>query len=411
MSQLVFIITAVLILDGLVSAAEAAILSVSVSRVEAAKLGGKPGAENLAALKSDVQRPLGTLIVLSNIITIVGAFVVGAISAKLMGDVLTGIISAVFTFLVIVFAEIVPKMLGERYAEPASLLFAGSLVWLTRIFSPLVGFAYGIAKMFSFAPKIVSTSEEEINAIVSLGVKSGSIGSNEANLIKRIFLLNDITASDLMTPRKKVFHLEGAKKLGEIKDKILAAKNSRIPVTTGASVDNVVGIVHQRDLLIALQEGKSETELFVLAKKPLFVPAAMKADALLHEFQRTRMHLAVVVSEHGETMGVVTLEDCLEELVGEIIDEKDVMPELIKRISKDEILAHGDTKGRYVNSLFQSSLPETKTLNGFLQSLSHRVPDKGETVLWKDMKFLVEEISGGEIQRVRIFRQTEPLGK
>src|SRR3989338_8740001 len=145
MIELASVILVVLILDGIVSAAEAALLAVHPSQVEAARLAGRRGAETLSHLKKEIERPLGTLIVLSNIITIMGAFVVGVIAGARFGDTFTGIVSALLTFLVIVFAEIVPKILGERYAEGFALFSSSALNILTGVFAPLVNFAYRIA--------------------------------------------------------------------------------------------------------------------------------------------------------------------------------------------------------------------------------------------------------------------------
>lgn len=407
MGEIAFIILVVLILDGLVSATEAALLSVTPSRVETAVAAGKRSAEMLARLKEDIQKPLGALIVLSNIITIMGAFVVGAITSELFGGVTTGVVLAVLTVLIIVFAEIVPKILGERYAESVSLFAAPVLTALTKISAPLIGVATRIAQHFAQGKTPRAASEEEIKAMATMGARAGAIERDEATMIQRVFRLNDITARDLMTPRKHVSYLDGGKTLQELKEKILTSKKSRILVTAASSLDNVVGIAYQRDLLIALERGRGSEALVAFAKKPFYVPGDLHADELLRLFQRTRMHLGVVINEHGDISGIVTLDDCLEELVGEIIDERDIVPELIKRISKDEILVHGDTRGRHINSFFQTNLPETKTLNGFLQSQLHRVPEHGESLIWKGLRFTIEDIVGGGVQRVRITRLTE----
>jgi CBS domain containing-hemolysin-like protein len=409
MLELLVVLCLVIGLHAIVSAIEAALLSVPPSKVEAAKLSGKHGAIHLARLKDEIQKPLGSIIILTNTITVMGAFAVGVVATSRLGSVAAGIASVVLTILIIVFGETVPKILGERHAEAVSLFFARTLYLLTGGLAPFVNIAWRITQAFTHEKRAPQSSEEEIKAMAFMGARSGSIGSDEATMIQRVFRLNDITAMDLMTPRKRVIHLDGGKSLNELKEKIVSLRNSRIVVTGTAALDNVVGIAHQRDLLIALERGSGQELLLAFAKKPLFVPSDTHADELLHLFQRTRMHLGVVVNEHGEVVGVVTLEDCLEELVGEIIDEKDVVPELIKRISKDEIMAHGDTKGRYVNSFFQTSLPETRTLNGFLQAQLHRIPEKGEILYINDIKFTIEEAAGGEVQRVRLFRmQPQP---
>ncbi len=404
MVELVSIFLIALIVDALISAAEAALLAVPQSRVVAARVDGKPGAAILEKLKSEIQRPLSALIILSNIVTILSAAIVGAVAVQRFGGILAAAITVAFTILIIVFAEVVPKILGVRHAEGIALASTRPLRLISALLAPLISFTYYIAGVIS-PEKSVPVSEEEIKAMATLGESSGSIEADEAAMIRQIFRLNDITARDLMTPRRQVFFLEGEKTLGEMRPKILAAKHSRIPVVSGDRFENVLGVVHQRDLLIALEKGQSSEPVRAFAKKPLLVPAQLPADELLREFQTARTHLAIVINEHGEVTGVVTLEDCLEELVGEIIDEKDVIPQLIKRVKKDEIIAHGETRGRHVNSFFQSALPETKTLNGFLQEEFHRVPEKNEVLVWKDLEFRIEEATAGQIERIRITRR------
>lgn len=404
MLELIIIILIALVLDALISASEAALLAVPHSRVVAAREEGKKGASVLEKLKIEIQRPLAALVILSNIVTIITAWIVGVVAVERFGREVAGGFIVAFTVLVIVFAELVPKIIGVRAAEGLALATARPLRLISGLFSPLIRFTYYLAGIVS-PEKSSGVSEEEIQAMAMIGASSGAIEPDEAAMIRQIFKLNDIAARDLMTPRGRVFYLEGEKTLGQLKAQILGAHNSRIPVVSGDSFDHVVGVAHQRDLLIGLEKGQSDQPVRVFAKKPLFVPEQLLADELLREFQKARTHLAVVIDEHGETSGVISLEDCLEELVGEIIDEKDVVPELIKRVNKDEIIAHGETRGRYVNSMLQTALPETKTLMGFLQEHFHRVPEKGEILPWENLEFRIEEASAGQIQRIRIVKR------
>ena len=404
MLELISITFIALVLGALISASEAALLAIPQSRVIAAQAEGKKGAAVLEKLKREIQRPLAALVILSNSVTIITAWVVGAVAVERFGRGIAGALLVAFTVVMIVFAELVPKIIGVRTAESIALATAAPLRVISGIFDPLIRFTYYIAGVAS-PEKSSQISEEEIKAMAILGARSGAIEPDEAAMIRQIFKLNDIMARDLMTPRGQVFYLEGEKTLSELKSQILDANHSRIPVVAGATFDNVVGVVHQRDLLIALETGQSNQRVKTFAKKPLLVPEQLLADELLREFQKARIHLAIVIDEHGEASGVVTLEDCLEELVGEIIDEKDVVPELIKRVTKEEIIAHGETRGRYVNSLFQTSLPETKTLTGFLQEQFHRVPERNEVLVWEDLEFRIEEAVGGQIERIRITRK------
>ncbi len=403
MLDLALIIVIALGCDAIISAVEAALLAIPRSRVAAAASEGKKGAATLEKLKAEIQKPLATLVTLANVVTIITAWVVGAIALQRYGKAFAGGLLAAFTILAVIFAELVPKIIGVRVAEGLSLRAARPLRLASNLLGPLIRFTYYLAGIV--APERPSNvSEEEIEALAILGASSGTIEADEAAMIQRIFKLNDVTTSDLMIPRGQVFFLEGEKTLADVRTEIVGANHSRIPVVDDGSFSRVTGVVHQRDLLIALENGKCNEKVKAFAKKPLLVPEQLLADELLQEFQKARTHLAVVIDEHGEPSGVVTLEDCLEELVGEIIDEKDVVPELVKRVSKDEILAHGETRGRNVNSLFQTDIPENKTLTGFLLEQFHHVPEKGEVLEWKNLKFRIEEASGGPIERIRITR-------
>jgi CBS domain containing-hemolysin-like protein len=403
MLDLVLITITALILNAFVSICEAALLAVPQSRVLAARVAGKRGAATLERLKQDIQRPLAVLIILSNIVTITTASVFGALAVERYRGRLAVAFLAVFTVLVIVFAEVVPKIVGARRAETVALASSRFLRLMTRLFDPVLRVTYYIGTALS-PEKPARVSEEEIEAMATMGARSGSIEADEAAMIRQVFQLNDITAGDLMTPRRQVFYLDGDKTLADSKLKILAATHSRIPVIGNHSLENVIGVVHQRDLLIALENGQLNQPVKAFAKKPLLVPEGLPADELLRAFQRARTHLALVINDHGEASGVVSLEDCLEELVGEIIDEKDVVPDMMKRVKKDEIIAHGETRGRFVNSFFQSALPEAKTLTAFLQDQFHHVPEKGEVLVWKNLEFRIEEASAGQIARIRITR-------
>ncbi len=408
MLDFILLIVIALACNALISATEAALLAVPASRVAVARAEGKPGGAILEALKAEIQKPLAALVTLSNIVTIVAAWIVGAVALEHYGPGRASLLLVLFTVLAVVFAELVPKIVGVRIAESLALHAARPLRLLVRLLNPFIRFTYFLAGLVT-TEKPAEISEEEIEELAMLGARSGSIELDEAAMIQRIFKLNDVTTRDLMTPRSQVFFLEADLTLDQARERIIAAHHSRIPVVADHSFIHVLGVVHQRDLLIALQSGRGQERVRAFAKKPLLVPEQLLADELLREFQIARTHLAIAINEHGEPSGVVTLEDCLEELVGEIIDEKDVVPEVVKRISKDEILAHGETRGRNINSLFQTDLPENKTLTEYLLDHFHRIPEKGEILELDNLRFRIEEVSGGLIGRIRITRMA-PAG-
>lgn len=393
----------VLVLDGLVSATEAAFFATPINRARFLADKDKLFAKTLLHLKKHSSKPIATLLALSNIITLVGAVVVGAQTAAVFGSGAVGVTSAIFTFLVMVFAEIVPKRLGERWAERYMLPAAPLLKTTSIVFTPLIWFIELMVRPFS-APIPHTVSEEELIFLARMGSKEGAIEEDESALIAQVFRLNDITAFDVMTPRPQVFFLDGNRMLDDAKEEIMLARHTRIPVFDGTR-DNIIGVVHQRELLGALARQNYNTLIREYTHPALFVPENRVADGLLRDFQEKKMHLAIVVDDNGGVAGVVGLEDILEELVGETIDEAEVRPDLIKRMAKDEIMVHGQTRIEAVDHFFNTTIKSRKTVNGFLLSKFGRIPNAGEKLKLNGLEFTIEDVGPQAISRVRIKKE------
>jgi len=319
MQALIFVVLVVLIGSALFSCVEAALFSVSLGRARVLAEQKKRGSANLVKVKENIRRPITVIVILNNIFNIAGSITVGAITGQVLGNAWIGVISAILTFLIIVLGEIIPKTLGENYAEPISLFAAGPLLASTKIFLPFIWLTEKLTSPFAKKNKIVS--EEEIRILSHLGHLEGSIEKDEKEMIQKVFRLNDLTAEDIMTPRTVVEALEYDKTLDEAEDEIYALNHSRLPVYRGDL--GIVGIVHQRNLLIAIGRDQGKKKISDFQEPPVYVSEKMKADELLPFFQKRRCHLAIVRDEFGGTSGVVTLEDVLEQLVGEIVDETD----------------------------------------------------------------------------------------
>ena len=401
MATLVILAVSLIVIGGFLSLIEAALFSYSISKARVFVAQGRFGAHKALELREKPLKTIATLVVLSTTTNTVGSILMGSLASKLFSDVGIGIFSAVLTFFIITLAEILPKNIGERWSAVIFPLAAVPLSWLTILISPLVVILEIISKPFTSGASPFTTSEEEIALLTQTGVKEGVIKAREATMIARVFKLNDITAGDMMTPRPFVTFLDGEASVKDVAEFIKNAKHSRIPVYQG-NKDNIVGIVHQRDLLRALANDEFDKKIASYARKAVFVPDTRLADDLLHDFQEQHTHLAIVMSEYGNIVGVVGLEDVLEELVGEIIDEKDVVPDIIKRVSKDEILAHGQTKVASVNHFFNLDLKSKKTLHGFLSEKMNHTPDAGEFFELDSLRFHIEEVLGHHIEKVRI---------
>ena len=322
MLALIIVVTIVLLGSAFCSGAETALLSVSPIKVRQLAQSKKPATLALASIRLKINRPIATIVILNNIFNIIGSIIIGSLTTKILGDAWLGVFSGGLTFLIIVFGEIVPKTLSQRYAEPISLFIAIPIKFLTVIFTPLVWLVEHVTAPFVQGQKIPTTDEAEIKFLTNIGYQEGVIEDDEAEMIQRVFQLNDLNASDLMTPRIIITYLKGDQTLNECQEDIIKSQHTRILVIED-TVDNVTGLVLKDELLTAMIEGKGDRQINNLQRPVHFVPETNRADKLLKVFQENREHLAVVLDEYGGVAGVVTLEDVLEVLTGEIVDETD----------------------------------------------------------------------------------------
>ncbi|MEO1669605.1 MAG: hemolysin family protein [Cyanobacteria bacterium J06631_2] len=322
MLALIIVVTVVLLGSAFCSGTETALLSISPIKVRQLAQTKKPAALALASIRLHINRPIATIVILNNIFNIVGSIMIGSLTTKVLGDAWLGVFSGILTFLIIVFGEIVPKTLCQQYAEPVCLFVAIPVRFLTVIFTPLVWLVENVTSPLVKGKSLPTTNEAEIKFLTNIGFQEGVIEDDEAEMIQRVFQLNDLNASDLMSPRIIVTYLRGDQTLAECQSEIIKSQHTRILVIN-ETIDDVTGLVLKDELLTAMIEGNSDRQINALQRPVHFVPETNRADKLLKVFQENREHLAVVLDEYGGVAGVVTLEDVLEVLTGEIVDETD----------------------------------------------------------------------------------------
>jgi CBS domain containing-hemolysin-like protein len=322
MLSLAIAILIMLIGSALCSGSEAALLSVPLLKAQQLAESKKPAALALLAIRQKVNRPIATIVILNNLFNIVGSIIIGGIAATVFNDALLGAFTGVLTFLVILFGEIFPKILGERYALPIALVLAIPIRGLTWLFTPVVMLLENVTAPFVNQGNRPSTNEAEIKLMATIGHQEGIIEADEAEMILRVFRLNDTKAVSIMTPRVALTYLPGDLTIAEAQEQILNSQHSRILVSD-TDIDHVLGLVFKNELLAAVIQGQGHLQLREVTRPVRFIAETERADKLLQEFQLAREHLAVVVDEYGGVSGVVTLEDVLEVLTGEIVDETD----------------------------------------------------------------------------------------
>ncbi|MBZ8180042.1 hemolysin family protein [Oscillatoria salina] len=322
MIELTILVFTVIVGSAICAGTEAALFSISALKVQQLAQSKEKRALALLWICENMNRAIVTIVIVNNFFNILGSIFIGKIAAEVLGNAWLGVFSGVLTFLIVIFSEIIPKTIGDRYTEQISLCVAIPVKNLTFLFIPLVWILEKVTLPFTSEEQKLTADESEIKFLTKLGFQQGVIEGDEAEMINRVFRLNDLKASDIMTPRVTTTYLSGDATLAEAKEKIIASTHTRMLII-GESIDNVLGIALKDDLLIAMLEGKSDEKIVNLARKVHFVPETLRTDRLLKAFQSSHEHLAVVLDKYGGVAGVVTLEDVIEVLTGEIVDETD----------------------------------------------------------------------------------------
>jgi len=317
-----FIILILLVIFGsaFFSGMEAALFAASRSKAIVMAEQDAPGGKALLKVKENMSRPITVIVIGNNIVNIVGSLFVGFVAGELFGSAVLGFLSAGLTILIIIFGEIIPKTIGENNAEAIGRKVARPLLMMTRVLLPIVLFIELMTKRFAKKRDLVS--EEELKILSELGHKEGVIEKDERDLIQKVFMMNDLVARDIMTPRTVLVAFQEDQVLGEIRDDIFSLRHSRLPVYK-EGIDDTTGVCLRRDLLQALAEDKDHMQIKDFKHEALYVDEKYRVDDLLPYFQKKRAHMAIVKDEFDGTSGLVTLEDVLEQLVGEIVDETD----------------------------------------------------------------------------------------
>ncbi len=414
MLEQTFLFIFLLLLSAFFSCAESAVLSVSKMRLQRLLRQKRRNAQLLARLKEDPHKLLETILIGNNLANIGAAALATAMAISYFGNAGVGIATGITTLFVLFFSEIIPKSLGVSHASTISLLFAPPLYALQWLLTPVIFLVDRAAKVFTRLfgePEHETVTEEEVREVLRASEHDGHLKTREREMIQNVLKLDDRSADEAMTPRLDVFCLEMHQKVSEAIDTIIAEGYSRVPVYD-TRMDQMRGVVIVKELLLALKEDKTAVTLEEVMQPLLFVPENKKLDALLREFQRRKAAMGVVVDEHGLFIGIITIEDILEELVGEIYDENDVS-ELaeVQKMDGQTYLISGKTLIAELNERLRFVLPEEEdydTLAGFLMDRFGRIPKPGEELRVGSLRLVIEKVTQHRIVTVRAIVEQPP---
>tara|TARA_B100001013_G_scaffold126401_1_gene73644 strand:- start:188 stop:1441 length:1254 start_codon:yes stop_codon:yes gene_type:complete len=398
-----------LLLSATLTAAQTAAFQISESRMRTLKSEGFKGAEAL----TEVRRRAGH--VGSSVRLITDTLNLGTMGIGVATGVLTlergppALYVMVGVVIIIVFADVLPRSIAARHPVRLALASASGLISLTQwtrwISVPVSRLEDALAKN---REDELSMEERELREIQEIGQEEGVLEESENLLVERAFRLDELTAWDAMVPRVDIFAWQEDLTLSEIIDGLPDVPYSRVPVYKD-SVDDVTGILYVREAYERISQGMHDLKLHQISRAPFFVPGSLSLAQLMRDFQAKRIHMGIVADEFGGTDGLVTLEDVLEELVGEIRDETDVEEEEIRRVSRNQIECDAGVDVRDINQALGVTLPklEHRSLNGLiLEELGH-VPSVGEKLLCGDVRIEIMQATETQVIRAQVTRLTD----
>ncbi len=414
----IILLLGLLVLSATFSGMEIAFFSLSEAKVQALVEKGVKHADTLALLKQRKERLLSAILIGNNVVNISASAYATVLATEFFGSSGAGIAVGIMTVMVLIFGEITPKAFATTKNTEIALAAAVPMRLLIRALHPVIWLLDHITRRMlalAKAPQESIVSEEEIKAVISQGTASGSLDPQEAEMIGKVFEFDDLTAEDAMTVYKDIFAVDGSRKLASVIKRLVASPFSRIPVYEGDK-NNIVGILRLREVLKyigeSLTEGSFDAEILLkdLSSKPYFVPEGKPIAEIMREFKKRHKHIAIVVNEYGDTVGLITMEDILEQLVGQIADESDVDDFIIKRLGKNSILVDGDEEIDEVNDFFNVSIqgPKNNSISWLLLDAFERIPEKGERITLDGLVFEVEAATDRTIEKVTITKETLP---
>jgi putative hemolysin len=399
-----------LLFSAILSAGESASFSVSPSRLRTLVEEGFRGADRLQRVRDAGPDVRAATFVLNTLLNLCGLGLLVSAGLLRWGLPILAAVVPVAAVGVLVLSEGVPRLVASRQSIRLALLSAPLLLRLERSMRPLLAPFLVLEGLFHRrnGGDDESAGERELRELTEIGRKEGVLGEEEHQLVERAFRMDELTAWDIMTPRVDVFAWKDALTLGEIVGQLHTVPYSRVPVY-GDSIDDITGVVYVREAYEAFVKGRGDLRLSELSRDPLFVPGSLPLPKLLRDFQARRLHMGIVADEFGGTDGLVTLEDVLEELVGEIEDETDISEESIRRVSRNEVEVDGAVELREVNHVFNVSLPhlEYRSLNGFILEEMGRVPTRGERMDLPGLEITILDATDTQVLRAKL-KRTHP---
>lgn len=405
-SASMYLLVALLSLSAYFAALETSITNANKIRLKHRAENGDLKAKRALKLLNEFERSISTILIGNNIVNIAIAIIATTLATEMFGNDFgtIALTVAIVTVIILIFGEIIPKSIAKLKAEKFLLAFSASLLALMKLFYPIswpfVKLQLGVNKQIRMRNEEPTVTEEDVKALVDIGEEEGTFLSDEKELLHNAIEFDDILVKEILVPRLDVVAIDISSSIEEVKQLFMKEKYTRIPVYDG-TIDNVVGIISHRDFFEKYVQDLT-FEIKDILRKPFFTVTSMKISSLLKEMQKRKIQLAIVLDEYGGTAGIVTIEDIIEEIVGDIWDEYDDNEVLYETIDETKIRLHGMMPLEDFCELVNIDMPQTSsnTLSGWISDILGYLPQKGEMVSFLNLNLYIEEVKNRRIEKV-----------
>lgn len=406
----IVLIVILIVFSAFFSATETALNSVNKIRLKNMAENGSRAAERTLKILNKYDKALTTILIGNNIVNIATSSIATILAINLVGEQYGSLVSTiVITIVVLIFGEVLPKSIAKDFAEPFSMFASTIISFLMIIFTPFSAFFLllkkAVSKLFQ-RKESVSMTEEELKVMIDEIEDEGVLETQESNLVRSALEFDEITVDEIITPRVRITAVEITEDIDEVRRKFLTEEYSRMPVYD-RTLDNIVGIITEKEFFKQYEKG-SDFTISSIMQETLYLPQMQKLSEVFRTMQKQKCHLSVVLDQHGGTLGIVTMEDILEELVGEIWDESDEVKSSVTMVGHNTFEVYGDVSlnslrrffaARDISSELES---EARTVAGWVLGLFGSIPKSGDTTETDDFIVTVLDAAELRVNRVRI---------
>ena len=407
-----FILLVLLVLmSAFFSSAETALINMSKIRLKHLVKENVKNADKLEKLYEDSNKLIGAILIGNNIVNVATSSIATIITTSRFSNAGLGISVGLTTLVILIFGEITPKNLAFQNSESISLFVAPIILFLVRIFTPILFILNNISKLLSSLlgqrndDKKPTITQDELKTIVDVSNQEGVLQTDETEMIQNIFEFKDLTVDDIMIQRRDIVAISSDMSYDEIIEVFKNRQLSRLPIYED-TIDDIIGVLYAKDLFFN-EHNKEEFDIKTLMREPVFVNAFVKISDFFKKMQQVKTHIAIVLDEYGGVAGIVTMEDLVESIVGDIYDEYDQQDEEVRKVKENIYVINGNSKLTEIQELLQVELvsKDYESLGGYLMDKMGKIPTQGDIYEDDNFKFIISSMDKNRINKVKVIRK------